>query len=156
MAGLYFEDFEVGKTYRHPYGRTVTEMDNVLFTCLTMNTQTLHLDEEFARSTQHGARVVNSIFTLGLLVGMTVSDLTLGTTLGNLSMTDIRFPVPVFHGDTLRAETTILDKRASRSKPDRGVVTFGHTAYNQRDEEVAYCRRAGMMMRRPHAEPGCG
>ena len=89
---------------------------------------------------------------------MTVSDLTLGTTLGNLSMTDVRFPVPVFHGDTLRAETAILEKRASRSKLDRGVVTFGHTAYNQRDEEVAYCRRAGMMMRRPPpaAEPGCG
>lgn len=149
MAGLYFEDFEVGRTYRHPLGRTVTEMDNVLFTSLTMNTQTLHLDEEFARGTQHGARVVNSIFTLGLMVGMTVTDLTLGTTLGNLSMTDVRFPRPVFHGDTLRAETAVLDKRASRSKPDRGVVEFAHTAYNQRGEEVASCRRAGMMMRRP-------
>lgn len=151
MAGMYFEDFEVGKTYRHPLGRTVTEMDNILFTCLTMNTQTLHLDEEFARTTQHGQRVVNSIFTLGLLVGMTVTELTLGTTLGNLSMTDVRFPIPVFHGDTLRAETTILDKRLSRSKPDRGVVMFGHTGYNQRDEEVAYCQRAGMMMCRPEA-----
>lgn len=149
MAGLYFEDFEVGKTYRHELSRTVTEMDNVLFTCLTMNTQTLHLDEEFARTTQHGQRVVNSIFTLGLLVGMTVTELTLGTTLGNLSMTNIRFPIPVFHGDTLRAETEILDKKQSRSKPDRGVVFFAHRAFNQRDEEVAYCERAGMMMCRP-------
>ena len=149
MSGLYFEDFEVGKVYKHALGRTVTEMDNVLFTCLTMNTQTLHLDEAFAQTTQHGQRIVNSIFTLGLLVGMTVTELTLGTTLGNLSMTNIRFPLPVFHGDTLRAETEILDTKASRSKPDRGVVFFAHRAFNQRDEEVAYCERAGMMMRRP-------
>jgi len=149
MAGLYFEDFEVGKTYRHELGRTVSEMDNILFTCLTMNTQTLHLDEEFAKTTQHGQRVVNSIFTLGLMVGMTVTELTLGTTLGNLSMTNIRFPIPVFHGDTLRAETEILDKKLSTSKPDRGVVFFAHRAYNQRNEEVAYCERAGMMMCRP-------
>lgn len=149
MAGLYFEEFEVGKTYKHELRRTVTEMDNVLFTSLTMNTQTLHLDEEFAKTTQHGQRVVNSIFTLGLLVGMTVTELTLGTTLGNLSMTDIKFPIPVFHGDTLRAETEILDKKVSKSKGDRGVVFFAHRAFNQRDEEVAYCERAGMMMRRP-------
>jgi len=149
MSGLYFEDFEVGKVYKHALGRTVTEMDNVLFTCLTMNTQTLHLDEAFAQTTQHGQRIVNSIFTLGLLVGMTVTELTLGTTLGNLSMTNIRFPLPVFHGDTLRAETEILDTKASRSKQDRGVVFFAHRAFNQRDEEVAYCERAGMMMRRP-------
>ncbi len=147
--GLYFEELEVGRVVKHELRRTVTEMDNVLFTSLTMNTQTLHLDEEFAKSTQHGQRVVNSIFTLGLMVGMTVTDLTLGTTLGNLSMTDIRFPRPVFHGDTLRAETTIVDKRESRSKPDRGVVTFAHRAFNQRDEEVACCERVGMMMKRP-------
>lgn len=149
MAGLYFEEFEVGKVYKHSLGRTVTEMDNVMFTCLTMNTQTLHLDEEFAKTTQHGQRVVNSIFTLGLLVGMTVTELTLGTTLGNLSMTNIRFPIPVFHGDTLRAETTIMDKKESQSKPDRGVVSFAHRAFNQRNEEVAYCERVGMMMRQP-------
>ncbi len=154
MAGLYFEDFEVGRVYRHPLSRTVTEMDNVLICSLTMNTQTLHLDEEFARTTQHGRRVVNSIYTLGLMIGMSVSDLTLGTTLGNLSMTDIRFPAPVFHGDTLRAETTILGRRESRSKPDRGVVFFAHRAFNQRDEEVASCERAGMMMRRPPGEGG--
>lgn len=149
MAGLYFEDFEVGKIYKHELARTVTEMDNILFTSLTMNTQTLHLDEEFAKTTQHGQRVVNSIFTLGLLVGMTVTELTLGTTLGNLSMTDIKFPIPVFHGDTLRAETEILGKKESKSKSDRGVVFFAHRAFNQRNEEVAYCERAGMMIRRP-------
>ncbi len=149
MAGLYFEDFEIGKIYKHELSRTVTEMDNVLFTSLTMNTQTLHLDEEFAKTTQHGQRIVNSIFTLGLLVGMTVTELTLGTTLGNLSMTNIKFPIPVFHGDTLRAETEILDKKESKSKADRGVVFFAHRAYNQRNEEVAYCERAGMMIRRP-------
>ena len=149
MAGLYFEDFEVGKAYKHELARTVTEMDNVLFTCLTMNTQTLHLDEEFAKTTLHGQRVVNSIFTLGLMVGMSVTELTLGTTLGNLSMTNINFPVPVFHGDTLRSETTVTDKKESRSKADRGVVFFTHRAFNQRNEEVAYCERAGMMMRRP-------
>ncbi len=149
MAGLYFEEFEVGKVYKHELSRTVTEMDNILFTSLTMNTQTLHLDEEFAKTTQHGQRIVNSIFTLGLLVGMTVTELTLGTTLGNLSMTNIKFPAPVFHGDTLRAETEILDIKASTSKPDRGVVFFAHRAYNQRGEEVAYCERAGMMIRRP-------
>ncbi|MCH9670596.1 MAG: MaoC family dehydratase [Gammaproteobacteria bacterium] len=149
MAGLYFEEFEVGKVYTHELGRTVTEADNVLFTCLTMNTQTLHLDEEFAKTTQHGQRIVNSMFTLGLLVGMTVTELTLGTTLGNLSMTNIRFPKPVFHGDTIRAETTILEKTASKSKPDRGVVGFAHRAINQRNEEVAYCERVGMMMCRP-------
>ena len=149
MSGLYFEEFEVGKVYKHAVTRTVTEIDNVMFTCLTMNTQPLHLDEHFAKTTQHGQRVVNSIFTLGLLVGISVTELTLGTTLGNLSMTNIRFPIPVFHGDTLRAETTITDKKISQSKPDRGVVFFAHRAFNQRNEEVAYCDRAGMMMCKP-------
>ena len=149
MAGLYFEDFEIGKVYKHELARTVTESDNILFTCLTMNTQTLHLDEEFAKTTQHGQRLVNSIFTLGLMVGMTVTETTLGTTLGNLSMTNVRFPRPVFHGDTLRSETEVTDKRESKTKPDRGVVFFTHRAFNQRDEEVASCERAGMMMRRP-------
>ena len=148
MAGLYFEEFEVGRVYKHELSRTVTEMDNILFSSLTMNTQPLHLDEHFSQQTQHGQRIVNSIFTLGLLVGMTVTELTLGTTLGNLSMTNIRFPRPVFHGDTLKAETEILDKKESKSKSDRGVVFFAHRAYNQHGEEVAYCERAGMMVRR--------
>ena len=149
MRGLYFEEFEVGKTYRHAVTRTVTEMDNVMFSCLTLNMQPLHLDEHFAATTQHGQRLVNSIYTLGLMVGITVAETTLGTTLGNLSMTNIRFPRPVFHGDTLRVETEITGKKESTSKPDRGVVFFTHRAFNQRDEEVAYCERAGMMMRKP-------
>jgi acyl dehydratase len=114
MSGL--EEFEVGKTYKHAVTRTVTETDNMQFTCLTMNTQPpLHLDAHFAATTQHGKPLVNSIFTLGLMVGITVTDTTLGTTLGNLSITNIRFPRPVFHGD----ETEITDKKASTSKPDR-------------------------------------
>ncbi len=149
MSGMYFEEFEVGQVIKHPLSRTVTEMDNVLFSALTMNTQPLHLDEEFSKTTQHGQRIVNSIFTLGLMVGMSVTTLTLGTTLGNLSMTDIKFPRPVLHGDTLRAETRIIDKRESRTKPDRGVVTFEDHAYNQRGEEVASCRRVGMIIKRP-------
>ncbi len=153
MSGMYFEEFEVGQVIKHPLSRTVTEMDNVLFSSLTMNTQPLHLDEEFSKTTQHGQRIVNSIFTLGLMVGMSVTTLTLGTTLGNLSMTDIKFPRPVLHGDTLRAETRIIDKRESRTKPDRGVVTFEDHAYNQRGEEVASCRRVGMIIKRP-AETG--
>ncbi len=153
MSGMYFEEFEVGQVIKHPFSRTVTEMDNLLFSSLTMNTQPLHLDEEFSKTTQHGQRIVNSIFTLGLMVGMSVTTLTLGTTLGNLSMTDIKFPRPVLHGDTLRAETRIIDKRESRTKPDRGVVTFEDHAYNQRGEEVASCRRVGMIIKRP-AETG--
>ena len=151
MSGLYFEEFEVGKIYKHAVTRTITEMDNVLFTCLTMNTQPLHLDAHFAATTQHGKPLVNSIFTLGTMVGITVTETTLGTTLGNLSMTNIRFPAPVFHGDTIRVETEITDKKLSRSKPDRGVVHFVHRAYNQDDVEVAYCERAGMMMCKPSA-----
>ena len=149
MSGMFFEEFEVGQVIKHPLSRTVTEMDNILFSSLTMNTQPLHLDEEFSKTTQHGQRIVNSIFTLGLMVGMSVTTLTLGTTLGNLSMTDIKFPRPVLHGDTLRAETRIIDKRESRTKPDRGVVTFEDHAYNQRGEEVASCRRVGMIIKRP-------
>ena len=148
MGGLYFEEFEVGKTYRHAVTRTVTEMDNVMFSCLTLNMQPLHLDEHFAATTQHGQRLVNSIYTLGLMVGITVAETTLGTTLGNLSMTNIRFPRPVFHGDTLRVETEITGKKESTSKPDRGVVFFTHRAFNQRDEEVAYCVRTAFMRKK--------
>ena len=149
MSGVYFEEFEIGKAYKHAVTRTVTETDNMLFTCLTMNTQPLHLDAHFAATTQHGKPLVNSIFTLGLMVGITVTETTLGTTLGNLSMTNIRFPRPVFHGDSIHVETEITGKKASTSKLDRGVVFFTHRAFNQNDEEVAYCERAGMMMCKP-------
>jgi acyl dehydratase len=149
MAGLYYEDFDIGMEFRHPLTRTVTEMDNVLFCAMTHNPQPLHLDEEFSKQTEYGQRIVNSLFTLGLVIGVTVADTTLGTTLGNLGMTDIRFAKPVFHGDTLRVVTRILDKRESRSRPNAGIVTFEHAGFNQRGEEVCHVVRTGLMRRRP-------
>lgn len=149
MSGLYFEEFEVGMEFNHPLTRTVTEMDNILFCAMTHNPQPLHLDEEFSKGTMYGQRLVNSMFTLGLVIGVTVGDTTLGTTLGNLGLTDVRFVNPVFHGDTIRAVTKITDKRESKSRPTTGIVTFEHYGFNQRDEEVAFCLRAGLMMKRP-------
>jgi acyl dehydratase len=149
MPGLFYEDFEVGAVLRHELRRTVTESDNVLFSTMTLNPQPLHLDEEFSRGTEHGRRLVNSIFTLGLVVGMSVGDTTLGTTLGNLGFEEVAFPKPVFHGDTVRAETEIVDKRESRSRTDSGIVWFSHVGYNQRDELVCRCRRAGLVLKRP-------
>ena len=149
MAGKYFEELTVGMAFEHEPGRTVTEADNLLFTALTMNPQPLHLDAEFAKNSIHGRILVNSIFTLGLVVGLSVGDTTLGTTLGNLGFDKTTFPNPVFIGDTLRATTTVVDRRASRTKPDRGIVTFEHRALNQRGELVCECRRGAMMMRRP-------
>jgi acyl dehydratase len=149
MRGLYFEEFEVGRVYRHPFTRTVTEMDNILFTSLTMNLQPLHLDEEFSKQTIHGRRLVNSLFTVALIGAFHVPELTMGTTLGNLGYDKITFPRPVFHGDTLRAETTILDKRESKSRTDSGIVWFEHRGYNQHDEIVCVCTRVGLMMTRP-------
>ena len=124
MSGLYFEEFEVGMEFNHPLTRTVTEMDNILFCAMTHNPQPLHLDEEFSKGTMYGQRLVNSMFTLGLVIGVTVGDTTLGTTLGNLGLTDVRFVNPVFHGDTIRAVTKITDKRESKSRPTTGIVTF--------------------------------
>ncbi|HEX7013490.1 MAG TPA: MaoC family dehydratase [Steroidobacteraceae bacterium] len=149
MSGLYFEDFSVGMQFDHPWSRTVTETDNVLFSTLTMNPQPLHLDAHFAAGTEFGQRLVNSLFTLGLLIGMTVNDTTLGTTVANLGMSEVRFPKPVFHGDTLKARTIVEAVRPSRSRPDAGIVEFRHIAINQRGEEVATCRRAALMKRRP-------
>ena len=127
-------------------------MDNVLFTTVTMNPQPLHLDEEFAKQTQFGQRLVNSILTLGIAVGLSVGDTTLGTTIGNLGFDKVEFPKPVFHGDTLYVETEIVDKRESRSRPDTGIVFFEHRAINQRDELVARIRRAGLMRKKPQEE----
>ena len=151
MAGLYFEEFSVGQAFDHAWTRTVTEMDNVLFSSLTMNVQPLHLDEEFAKGTEFGQRIVNSLFTLGLMIGITVNDTTLGTTVANLGMTDVRFPRPVFHGDTLRVRTTVLSLRESRSRPDAGIVEFSHTALNQRGETVAQCTRQALMRKKPRS-----
>lgn len=151
MAGQYFEELEPGRSFEHAWSRTVTEMDNVLFSTLTLNVQPLHLDEHFAAGTEWGQRLVNSLFTLGLMIGMTVNDTTLGTTIANLGMNDVRFPKPVFHGDTLRARTQVVSARDSRSRPESGLVEFEHTALNQRDEVVATCRRTALMRRRPAA-----
>ena len=149
MAGLYYEELTVGMEFKHALRRTVTEMDNVMFCAMTHNPQPLHLDEEFAKQSEYGQRIVNSLFTLGLVSGATVSDTTLGTTLGNLGMTDIRFVHPVFHGDTIRTFTRIKDKRESKSRPNAGLVVFEHFGFNQRDQEVAYVVRTGLMLKRP-------
>jgi acyl dehydratase len=149
MAGFYFEEFAEGQVFEHAMSRTVTEMDNVLFTTLTMNPQPLHLDAEFAKTTEFGKPLVNSIFTLGLVIGMTVGDTTLGTTVANLGMSDVRFPKPVFHGDTIRARSTVVSVRKSRSRSDAGIVEFEHVGLNQRGEEVAICRRAALMKTKP-------
>ncbi|WP_366944159.1 MaoC family dehydratase [Pseudomonas sp.] len=131
MPGLYYEQFSVGQKFEHSVSRTVTEMDNMLFSCLTMNTQPLHIDAEFASHTEFGKPLVNSLFTLGLLIGMTVTETTLGTTIANLGLGDTQFPHPVFQGDTLRAHTEVLSVRASRSRPSAGLVEFEHTAVNR-------------------------
>jgi acyl dehydratase len=151
MPGLYLEDFEVGRTFEHAIRRTVTEMDNTLFSCLTHNPQPLHIDHEFSRETEWGKPLVNSLFTLGLMIGVSVNDTTLGTTIGNLGMTEVKFPKPVFHGDTLHMTTEVLSSRETRSRPDAGIVEFRHKAYNQRGELVAECRRQAMMRKRPKA-----
>ncbi len=149
MPGLYFEEFHEGQVFDHTLSRTITEADNVLFTCLTMNPQPLHLDAEFAKTTEFGRPLVNSIFTLGLVIGMTVADTTLGTTIGNLGMSNVAFPKPVFHGDTIRARSTVKSLRPSKSRPEAGVVEFEHHGINQRNEVVATCLRSAFMRRRP-------
>lgn len=148
MAGLYFEEFHDQQMFEHALSRTVTEMDNVMFSCLTLNPQPLHLDAEFAAKTEFGKPLVNSIFTLGLMIGMSVGDTTLGTTVANLGMREVAFPKPVFHGDTIHARSTVVSRRESRSRPDAGVVEFRHEALNQRGEVVAVCLRAALMKKR--------
>jgi acyl dehydratase len=151
VAGLYFEQFEVGQRFEHLVRRTVTETDNLLFSALTMNPAAIHLDAEYCKGTPFGQRIVNSVFTLGLLVGLSVYDTTFGTTLGNLGWEEVRFPKPVLIGDTLRATTTVVSKRESSSRTDSGIVVFEHRAWNQRDEEVCSCRRVALMMKKSPA-----
>lgn len=151
MAGLYYEEFFVGQKFDHPWTRTVTETDNLLFSSLTMNVQPLHIDAHFSAKTEFGKPLVNSIFTLGLIIGISVNDTTIGTTVGNLGFGETKFPKPVFHGDTLRARTKIVAMRESRSRPEVGIVEFEHTGINQRDEVVVICRRQGMIRKRPKA-----
>ncbi|MDG3011639.1 MaoC family dehydratase [Rhodococcus sp. D2-41] len=152
QRGLWFEEFELGVVYRHRPGRTITEADNVLFTTLTMNTQSLHLDAAWSAQQQFGERLVNSMFTLSTLVGLSVAQLSQGTIVANLGFSEVKFPKPLFHGDTLYAETLITDKRESRSRPGEGIVTFSHTGRNQHGEIVAQAVRATLMQKRPAAE----
>jgi acyl dehydratase len=152
MAGLYFEEFEPGQLIDHVNRRTVTETDNVLFSTMTLNLAPLHLDAEYSAKSIHGQRLVNSLFILGLVCGITVPETTQGTTLGNLGFTEIKFPAPVFHGDTIHVQTEIVDKRESKSRTDSGIVFFRHKGLNQRDELVADVYRTGLMMTRPVAE----
>ena len=152
MPGLYFDELEIGRIFDHAIRRTVTESDNVWFSALTHNPSQLHLDEEYCRAeTEFGQRLVNSAFTLGLMVGISVGDTTLGTAVANLGWDEVRFPAPVFHGDTLRVQTEVVDLRDSKSRPNAGIVTFLHRAYNQRNELVAHCRRSGLQLKRPSA-----
>ncbi len=150
MPGLYFEALTVGRVFVHAMRRTVTEADNVFFSALTMNPAALHLDEEFCREhTEFGQRIVNSAFTLGLIVGISVSDTTLGTTVANLGWDEVRFPKPVFHGDTIHVESEVVEARESKSRPNSGIVVFAHRGYNQRNEIVATCKRSALMLRNP-------
>lgn len=149
MSGLYFEEFEVGRRFEHKVRRTVTETDNLLFSALTMNPAAIHLDAEYSKSTPFGQPLVNSVFTLGLMVGLSVYDTTYGTTVANLGWEEVKFPKPVFIGDTLRAETLVVAVRESQSRKDTGIVTLEHHAFNQRNEEVASCRRAALMLKKP-------
>lgn len=148
MAGLYYEEFEVGQEFDHALSRTVTEHDNISFSLMTMNPQPLHVDAHFSAQTEWGKPLFNSLYTLGIMIGMSVQDTTLGTTIGNLGMSDVRFPKPVFAGDTLRTRTKIVSKRESKSRNDVGIIEFEHTCSNQKGEVVAVCRRAGMMRKR--------
>ena len=148
MPGLYYEDFQIDHKFDHALSRTVTEADNITFSLMTLNPQPLHIDAHFSAQTEWGQPLFNSLMTLGIMIGMSVQDTTLGTTIGNLGMSDVRFPKPVFHGDTLRSNTKVLSKRESKSRPDAGLVEFEHTCLNQRGEVVAVCRRMAMMRKR--------
>ena len=149
MAGLYYEEFSVGQIFEHPIRRTVTETDNVLFTAMTHNPALLHLDEEYMRGTDFGQRIVNSAFTLGLMVGISVGDTTLGTAVANLGWDEVRFPKPLFHGDTIHVVSEVIELRESKSRPNAGIVTFLHQAFNQHGELVASCKRSGLQLKRP-------
>jgi acyl dehydratase len=149
MPGLFFEEFSVGQLFEHAIRRTITEADNVWFSALTHNPAPLHLDEEYMKDTEYGQRVVNSCLTLSFMVGISVNDTTMGTTVANLGWDEVRFPKPLFHGDTIHVQTEVLELRPSQSRPDNGIVTFRHCTFNQRDELVAECRRSALMHRKP-------
>jgi acyl dehydratase len=149
MPGCWFEEFHVNRIFAHEVRRTVTEMDNMLFSSLTYNPAAIHIDHAYAAQTEFGKPLVNSIFTLGLIIGLSVYDTTLGTTVANLGLHETTFPRPVFAGDTIRAETRVLEVRASNSRPTQGIVKLEHIGYNQRDEIVCVAVRSALMLRRP-------
>lgn len=149
MAGLWFEDFSIGQRFVHEIRRTLTDMDNILFSSLTYNPAAIHIDHAYAATTEMGKPLMNSVFTLGLVVGLSVQDTTLGTTIANLGFERTTFPKPVFAGDTIRAETVVEHLRPSKSRPGQGIVTFQHSGFNQNDEIVCQTLRAALMMGRP-------
>lgn len=151
MPGKYYEELEVGMTFKHELGRTLTEMDNTLFSALTMNTQPLHLNEDFASKTQFGHRIINGIFTLGVVVGISVADLTQGTIIANLGYERINHPHPLFHGDTIYVETEILSKRESTSNPGRGIITLKHIGRNQYGAVCIEVTRSALFLKKPTA-----
>lgn len=149
MPGLWFEQFSVEQLFRHEVRRTVTDMDNILFSSLTYNPAAIHIDHAYAAQTEFGKPLMNSIFTLGLVIGLSIQDTTFGTTIANLGMSETTFPKPVFAGDTIRAETRVVELRESKSRPTQGIVTFEHIGYNQRDEIICRTLRGALMMKRP-------
>ncbi len=151
MPGFFFEELEVGRLFRHEIRRTVTETDNILFSAMTHNPQPLHIDRHFSAATEWGQPLMNSLFTLGLMVGISVNDTTIGTIVANLGMTDVRFPHPLFQGDTVSVTTEVASKRLSKSRPDAGIVEFEHKAFNQTGDLVAICRRQFMVRRIPES-----
>jgi acyl dehydratase len=149
MPGKFYEDLEPGQTFHHSLGRTLTEADNVLFSAITMNTQPLHINEDFASKTEYGRRIVNGLLTMSLVVGITVSDLTDGTIVANLGYENIRHPHPVFHGDTIYVDTTIVSRRESKSRPNCGIVTLTHFGKNQDGVVVVEVTRTALFLKRP-------
>jgi acyl dehydratase len=149
MPGLYYDEFTVGQTFQHPIRRTITEADNVLITTLTHNPAALHLDAEYMKTTEFGKPIVNSCLTLSLMVGISVNDTTHGTTVANLGWDEVRFPKPLFPGDTIHIESEVLEMRESKSRPNNGIVTFEHRGFNQHDELVGICKRTALMLKKP-------
>jgi acyl dehydratase len=149
MAGLYYEEFTLGQKFQHSITRTITEADNVFFSALTHNPAPLHIDAEYMKGTEFGKPIVNSCLTLSFMVGISIGDTTLRTTVANLGWNDVRFPAPLYHGDTIRIETEVLELRDSKSRPDNGIVTFIHKAFNQHDQLVGECKRSALMLRKP-------
>jgi len=150
MAGIYFDGFEIGHIFEHPLRRTVTEMDNMLFSNMTLNPQPLHIDRHFCETqTEFGQPLMNSLFTLGLMIGISVNDITVGTTIANLGMDGVNFPAPLFQGDTVNCTTEVISKRDSKSRPNAGIIEFEHKAYKQDGELVAICRRKAFLLKTP-------